>query len=107
MKFFKFIKKQWEKENDSDKFFYKSGFVVILLSMIIGIFFPWIFDNALKWISEMFSVPIIQERIFQLDAQGILCISLMLLIILAVVIRDLVILIIKKRKKKGKEVKRK
>lgn len=107
MRFWEKLKKRLNDLDEFDKFFINTLLIAMIIVIFIGIFFPGIFEGLLEWISETFSVPLIQDKAFHIDAQGILLLFIMVIILLSCWIHDLIRSRVREAKKGKIRLKRK
>ena len=99
MNFWKKLKEKWEKEDRFVKYIITAFLILLIILIFMAIFFPRGLDSPLKWISETFSVPLVQEKVFGLDAQSILLLFFVGIVLLSLAINELIRFGFKKKKK--------
>ncbi len=76
------LKKIWENWDEFDKYFFSTLLTLLIITIFMTIFFPRSLDGPLKWISETFSVPLIQDKSFHISAGGILFLFIIVVVLL-------------------------
>ncbi len=97
MKLWKKLKEKWKDEDRIFRYIFSVWLIFIIILIFMAIFFSKGLDGPLKWISETFSVPLVQEKIFQIDAGGILFFLFIGIVLISFGIRELVRFIFRKK----------
>ena len=96
MNLWKKVKEKWKDEDRFVRYILSAFLIFIVILIFMAIFFPKGLDGPLNWISEKFSVPLVQEKVFQIDAGGVLLLFFVGVVLLSLGISELVRFIKKK-----------
>lgn len=97
MKLWEKLKERWKDEDRFVRYILSAFLIFLIILIFMAIFFPRGLDGPLKWISETFSVPLIKDKAFGLDAQGILLLFFMGVVLLSLGISELIRFVFKKK----------